>query len=93
VDAPFRRRIDRDAFHDPMRDLCLLGLVAMFDPPRPEDADAVAACRRAGIRIIVITDDNGLTAAAVAPAPAILVGKRAGGWVAFVSTRDENPGG
>jgi calcium-translocating P-type ATPase len=48
------------------RDLCLLGLVALLDPPRPEVAGAVAACRRAGIRIIVITGDNGLTAAAIA---------------------------
>jgi calcium-translocating P-type ATPase len=48
------------------RNLCFLGLVAMLDPPRPEVADAVAACHRAGIRIIVISGDNGLTAAAIA---------------------------
>ncbi|UGT67823.1 cation-transporting P-type ATPase [Nocardia gipuzkoensis] len=48
------------------RDLVLLGLVAMEDPPRPEVAEAVQLCHGAGIRIIVITGDHGLTAAAVA---------------------------
>ncbi|WP_405182790.1 cation-transporting P-type ATPase [Nocardia sp. NBC_01377] len=48
------------------RDLVLLGLVAMADPPRPEVAEAVRLCHEAGIRIIVITGDHGLTAAAVA---------------------------
>ena len=48
------------------RHLCLVGLVAMADPPRPEVADAVRRCHRAGIRIIVISGDHGLTAAAVA---------------------------
>ncbi|MEU9047791.1 MULTISPECIES: HAD-IC family P-type ATPase [unclassified Kitasatospora] len=38
----------------------------MFDPPRPEVADAVAHCRTAGIRIIMITGDHPLTAAAIA---------------------------
>jgi calcium-translocating P-type ATPase len=44
------------------RDLCFLGLVALFDPPRPEVAEAVAACRSAGIRIVVVTGDYGPTA-------------------------------
>jgi len=48
------------------RSLCFLGLVAMSDPPRAEVAAAVADCHEAGIRIIVITGDNGLTAAAIA---------------------------
>jgi magnesium-transporting ATPase (P-type) len=48
------------------RDLTLLGLVALIDPPRPEVSDAVARCHRAGVRIIVVTGDHGLTAAAVA---------------------------
>ncbi len=48
------------------RDLVLLGLVAMVDPPRAEVAEAVARCHRAGIRIVVITGDHPLTAAAVA---------------------------
>jgi len=48
------------------RDLCLTGLVSLVDPPRPEVVDAVARCHTAGIRIIVVTGDHGLTAAAVA---------------------------
>jgi calcium-translocating P-type ATPase len=48
------------------RELTFLGLVAMFDPPRPEVAEAVRLCHEAGIRIIVVTGDYGLTAAEVA---------------------------
>ena len=48
------------------RDLTLLGFVAMVDPPRPEVADAVARCHTAGVRLIVVTGDNGLTARRIA---------------------------
>jgi len=46
--------------------LTLLGLEAMQDPPRPEVTDAVAECHTAGIRVIMITGDYGLTAEAIA---------------------------
>jgi calcium-translocating P-type ATPase len=51
---------------DAEQGLCLLGLVAILDPPRAEVPAAVARCHEAGIRIIVVTGDHGLTAAAIA---------------------------
>ena len=47
---------------DAENELCILGLVGLFDPPRAAVADAVAACHAAGIRILVVTGDYGLTA-------------------------------
>ena len=46
--------------------LTFLGLQGMIDPPRPEAVDAVAACRRAGISVRMITGDHPTTARAVA---------------------------
>jgi magnesium-transporting ATPase (P-type) len=51
---------------DAERELCLLGLIALADPPRPEVAAAIEQAHRAGITVHVVTGDNGLTAAAVA---------------------------
>ena len=48
------------------RELTFLGLTAMMDPPRPEVERAIAVCHQAGIRIVMITGDYGLTAESLA---------------------------
>ncbi len=50
----------------PTTELTFCGLISLVDPPRPGVADAVAACRRAGIRVTMVTGDHPLTAEAIA---------------------------
>jgi Ca2+-transporting ATPase len=59
------KRVD-SAAGEPYTDLVLAGLIAMLDPPRADVAAALAECRRAGIRVIMATGDQPVTACNVA---------------------------
>lgn len=66
--AAERRWPQRPAEGDPAQweqDLCFLGLTGMMDPVRPEVAAAIAECRQAGIRPVMITGDHKDTAVAI----------------------------
>ncbi len=68
------REGDDDISHDEVEGITFLGLQAMIDPPRREAIDAVAACRRAGVSVKMITGDHGITAAAIARQMGLLDG-------------------
>jgi P-type Ca2+ transporter type 2C len=57
---------ERATLADAEREMTLVGMVGMSDPPRPESARAIDMCIRAGIKPILITGDHALTAEAVA---------------------------
>ena len=51
---------------EPYKDMTFLGLVGFMDPPRPEIEGAIETCQRAGIRVIMVTGDQPLTAGSIA---------------------------
>jgi Cation transport ATPase len=59
------------------RNLILLGLVGLLDPPRKEAIEAVKECQDGGIRVTMITGDHKITAAAIAKLLGIGDGKTA----------------
>ncbi len=56
----------------PLENLRFLGLISMIDPPRATVPDAVRKCRAAGIKVIMVTGDHPITAAAIAESVGII---------------------
>lgn len=72
-DVPEQARYDIEGTE---RDLTFIGLAGMMDPPRGEVVETVGKARRAGIKIIMITGDYGLTAESIARRVGIVRGER-----------------
>lgn len=69
---PLGYQFDTEAENYPMRDLTFCGLISMIDPPRAAVPDAVAKCRSAGIKVIMVTGDHPITAHAISKSVGII---------------------
>jgi len=69
---PYGYKFDTEAGNFPLTDLTFCGLIAMIDPPRAAVPDAVAKCRTAGIKVIMVTGDHPITAHAIAKGVGII---------------------
>jgi P-type Ca2+ transporter type 2C len=61
-----RKLITTEAVDQVEQGMTFMGLLVLMDPPRPQAAEAIRITHKAGIRVLMITGDNGLTAQAVA---------------------------
>uniref|UniRef100_A0A0N5D9N6 Sodium/potassium-transporting ATPase subunit alpha n=1 Tax=Thelazia callipaeda TaxID=103827 RepID=A0A0N5D9N6_THECL len=71
-DYPKGYKFDVDEVNFPVEGLCFIGLVSMIDPPRAAVPDAVAKCRSAGIKVVMVTGDHPITAKAIAKSVGII---------------------
>ena len=69
---PRSYKFDAEDVNFPVEGLCFLGLMSMIDPPRAAVPDAVAKCRSAGIKVIMVTGDHPITAKAIAKSVGII---------------------
>ncbi|KAF4516744.1 hypothetical protein B566_EDAN008435 [Ephemera danica] len=69
---PVGFKFDADDINFPVDGLRFVGLMSMIDPPRAAVPDAVAKCRSAGIKVIMVTGDHPITAKAIAKSVGII---------------------
>ncbi|KAI9353333.1 hypothetical protein DFJ73DRAFT_624448 [Zopfochytrium polystomum] len=67
VDVAGSKKVERAE-----NDLCFVGLIGMIDPPKQGVKESIASCKRAGIKVIMITGDHIATASAIATQLGIL---------------------
>ncbi|CAD5223282.1 unnamed protein product [Bursaphelenchus xylophilus] len=65
-------KFDAEEVNFPMTGLRFVGLMSMIDPPRAAVPDAVAKCRSAGIKVVMVTGDHPITAKAIAKSVGII---------------------
>ncbi len=71
-DYPIGFNFDPDEINFPMKGFRFLGIMSLVDPPRAGVPSAVAKCRSAGIKVIMITGDHPITAKAIAQSVGII---------------------
>nr|XP_034833903.1 sodium/potassium-transporting ATPase subunit alpha isoform X6 [Maniola hyperantus] len=69
---PIGYKFNTDDINFPVENLRFVGLMSMIDPPRAAVPDAVAKCRSAGIKVIMVTGDHPITAKAIAKSVGII---------------------
>ncbi|XP_045626228.1 sodium/potassium-transporting ATPase subunit alpha isoform X1 [Procambarus clarkii] len=69
---PLGYPFDSESVNFPVHGLRFVGLMSMIDPPRAAVPDAVAKCRSAGIKVIMVTGDHPITAKAIAKSVGII---------------------
>lgn len=69
---PISYEFSADPPNFPLENLRFLGLISLIDPPRAAVPDAVAKCRSAGVRVIMVTGDHPITAKAIARSVGII---------------------
>ncbi|XP_002038269.2 sodium/potassium-transporting ATPase subunit alpha isoform X1 [Drosophila sechellia] len=69
---PISYDFNADPPNFPLESLRFLGLISLIDPPRAAVPDAVAKCRSAGVRVIMVTGDHPITAKAIARSVGII---------------------